>query len=109
MARSIDENILKELATMQIKMDEILKRLEAVEAKVADMQVHQSVIMPIATLEELDIFERQAHKELRFPYPPFYNDPLLFGQESLFLFIITIAFFYSLQLKESMKVMGLIC
>uniref|UniRef100_A0A182FQG7 Uncharacterized protein n=1 Tax=Anopheles albimanus TaxID=7167 RepID=A0A182FQG7_ANOAL len=43
----------------------------------------------------------------RFPYPPFYNDPLLFGLESLFLVIIMIAFFYSLQLKESMKVMGL--
>ncbi|XP_050097899.1 phospholipid-transporting ATPase ABCA3-like [Anopheles aquasalis] len=56
----------------------------------------------------------------RFPYPPFYNDPLLFGLESLFPVIIMIAFFYSCintvkfialekerQLKESMKVMGL--
>ncbi|ETN61053.1 ATP-binding cassette sub-family A member 3 [Anopheles darlingi] len=56
----------------------------------------------------------------RFPYPPFYDDPLLFGLESLFPVIIMIAFFYSCintvkfialekerQLKESMKVMGL--
>ncbi|XP_062556230.1 phospholipid-transporting ATPase ABCA3-like [Armigeres subalbatus] len=56
----------------------------------------------------------------RFPYPPFYNDPLLRGLENLFPAIIMIAFFYSCintvkfitlekerQLKETMKVMGL--
>ncbi|XP_055624100.1 phospholipid-transporting ATPase ABCA3-like isoform X2 [Toxorhynchites rutilus septentrionalis] len=56
----------------------------------------------------------------RFPYPPFYNDPLLRGLENLFPVIIMIAFFYSCintvkfitlekerQLKESMKIMGL--
>lgn len=56
----------------------------------------------------------------RFPYPPFYNDPLLRGLENLFPAIIMIAFFYSCintvkfitlekerQLKESMKIMGL--
>ncbi|XP_058835896.1 phospholipid-transporting ATPase ABCA3-like isoform X2 [Topomyia yanbarensis] len=55
----------------------------------------------------------------RFPYPPFYNDPLLRGLENLFPVIIMIAFFYSCintvkfitlekerQLKESMKIMG---
>uniref|UniRef100_A0A182PQD2 ABC transporter domain-containing protein n=1 Tax=Anopheles epiroticus TaxID=199890 RepID=A0A182PQD2_9DIPT len=56
----------------------------------------------------------------RFPYPPFYDDPLLRGMENLFPSIIMVAFFYSCintvkfitlekekQLKESMKVMGL--
>uniref|UniRef100_A0A182NHT5 ABC transporter domain-containing protein n=1 Tax=Anopheles dirus TaxID=7168 RepID=A0A182NHT5_9DIPT len=56
----------------------------------------------------------------RFPYPPFYDDPLLRGLENLFPSIIMVAFFYSCintvkfitlekekQLKESMKVMGL--
>ncbi|XP_053674249.1 phospholipid-transporting ATPase ABCA3-like [Anopheles nili] len=61
------------------------------------------------------------HVELkRFPYPPFYDDPLLRGLENLFPSIIMVAFFYScintvkfitlekeMQLKESMKVMGL--
>ncbi|XP_050076110.1 phospholipid-transporting ATPase ABCA3-like [Anopheles maculipalpis] len=61
------------------------------------------------------------HVELRrFPYPPFYDDPLLRGLENLFPSIIMVAFFYSCintvkfitlekekQLKESMKVMGL--
>uniref|UniRef100_A0A182FMP7 Helitron helicase-like domain-containing protein n=1 Tax=Anopheles albimanus TaxID=7167 RepID=A0A182FMP7_ANOAL len=42
---------------MQVKMDDIIKRMEAVEAKVADMQVHQSFIKQIATVEELDVFE----------------------------------------------------
>ncbi|XP_058456303.1 phospholipid-transporting ATPase ABCA3-like isoform X2 [Malaya genurostris] len=56
----------------------------------------------------------------RFPYPAFYDDPLLRGLENLFPSIIMIAFFYSCintvkfitlekerQLKESMKIMGL--
>ncbi|XP_049296749.1 phospholipid-transporting ATPase ABCA3-like [Anopheles funestus] len=56
----------------------------------------------------------------RFPYPAFYDDPLLRGLENLFPSIIMVAFFYSCintvkfitlekekQLKESMKVMGL--
>uniref|UniRef100_A0A182IZM7 ABC transporter domain-containing protein n=1 Tax=Anopheles atroparvus TaxID=41427 RepID=A0A182IZM7_ANOAO len=61
------------------------------------------------------------HVELkRFPYPAFYDDPLLRGLENLFPSIIMVAFFYSCintvkfitlekekQLKESMKVMGL--
>uniref|UniRef100_A0A182QNS7 ABC transporter domain-containing protein n=1 Tax=Anopheles farauti TaxID=69004 RepID=A0A182QNS7_9DIPT len=61
------------------------------------------------------------HVELkRFPYPPFYDDPLLRGLENLFPSIVMVAFFYSCintvkfitlekekQLKESMKVMGL--
>ncbi|KFB51722.1 AGAP007504-PA-like protein [Anopheles sinensis] len=65
--------------------------------------------------------DTMPHVELkRFPYPSFYDDPLLRGLENLFPSIIMVAFFYScvntvkfitlekeLQLKESMKVMGL--
>ncbi|XP_058053877.1 phospholipid-transporting ATPase ABCA3-like [Anopheles bellator] len=56
----------------------------------------------------------------RFPYPAYYDDPLLRGLENLFPSIVMVAFFYSCintvkfitlekerQLKESMKVMGL--
>ncbi|XP_058835899.1 phospholipid-transporting ATPase ABCA3-like [Topomyia yanbarensis] len=56
----------------------------------------------------------------RFPYPPYYSDPLLTGLENLLPLIIVIAFFYSAinivkyitvekerQLKETMKMMGL--
>ncbi|XP_053689795.1 phospholipid-transporting ATPase ABCA3-like [Sabethes cyaneus] len=68
---------------------------------------NNSVALPVVGLE-------------RFPYPPFYNDPLLRGLENLFPAIIMIAFFYSCintvkfitlekerQLKETMKIMGL--
>ncbi|XP_058456304.1 phospholipid-transporting ATPase ABCA3-like [Malaya genurostris] len=56
----------------------------------------------------------------RYPYPPYYSDPLLTGLENLLPLIIVIAFFYSAinivkyitvekerQLKETMKIMGL--
>ncbi|XP_052859969.1 phospholipid-transporting ATPase ABCA3-like [Anopheles cruzii] len=56
----------------------------------------------------------------RFPYPPYYSDPLLTGFENLLPLIIVIAFFYTAintvkyitvekekQLKEAMKIMGL--
>ncbi|XP_055533385.1 phospholipid-transporting ATPase ABCA3-like isoform X2 [Wyeomyia smithii] len=68
---------------------------------------NNSIPLPVVALE-------------RFPYPPFYNDPLLRGLENLFPAIIMIAFFYSCintvkfitlekerQLKETMKIMGL--
>ncbi|XP_053685902.1 phospholipid-transporting ATPase ABCA3-like [Sabethes cyaneus] len=58
----------------------------------------------------------------RYPHPSFYSDPLLLGLENLLPVIIVVAFFYScintvkyitvekeLQLKESMKIMGLPC
>uniref|UniRef100_A0A182IUJ1 ABC transporter domain-containing protein n=1 Tax=Anopheles atroparvus TaxID=41427 RepID=A0A182IUJ1_ANOAO len=56
----------------------------------------------------------------RFPYPPYYSDPLLTGFENLLPLIVVIAFFYTAintvkyitvekekQLKEAMKIMGL--
>lgn len=58
------ERILQEMAEMQVTMDDIRKRLVAVEAKVEVMLINrQSVLQPLSTIEELEVFEKQADDE----------------------------------------------
>ncbi|XP_038108176.1 ATP-binding cassette sub-family A member 3 [Culex quinquefasciatus] len=87
---------------------------------------NESFIAVQSALSRAIILERDPTAEFppvflqRFPYPPYYSDPLLTGLENLLPLIIVIAFFYSAintvkyitvekerQLKETMKIMGL--
>uniref|UniRef100_A0A182UD52 ABC transporter domain-containing protein n=1 Tax=Anopheles melas TaxID=34690 RepID=A0A182UD52_9DIPT len=87
---------------------------------------NESFIAVQSAVSRAIILERDASFALpdiylnRFPYPPYYSDPLLTGFENLLPLIIVIAFFYTAintvkyitvekekQLKETMKIMGL--
>ncbi|XP_055537148.1 phospholipid-transporting ATPase ABCA3-like isoform X2 [Wyeomyia smithii] len=87
---------------------------------------NESFIAVQSAIDRAIILERNSATEFtslflrRFPYPPYYSDPLLTGLENLLPLIIVIAFFYSAlnivkyitvekerQLKETMKIMGL--
>ncbi|XP_055599142.1 phospholipid-transporting ATPase ABCA3-like [Uranotaenia lowii] len=80
----------------------------------------QSAISQAIIMEHASDFEPLPTYLRRYPYPPFYSDPLLLGLENLLPLIIIVAFFYSCintvkyiavekerQLKEAMKIMGL--
>ncbi|XP_055533387.1 phospholipid-transporting ATPase ABCA3-like [Wyeomyia smithii] len=77
--------------------------------------VSRAIVLEHSASMQLPIVELR-----RYPHPPFYSDPLLLGLENLLPIIIIVAFFYTcintvkyitvekeLQLKESMKIMGL--
>ncbi|XP_053687488.1 phospholipid-transporting ATPase ABCA3-like [Sabethes cyaneus] len=87
---------------------------------------NESFIAVQSAVDRAILLERNPNMELtpmflrRFPYPPYYSDPLLTGLENLLPLVIAIAFFYSAlnivkyitvekerQLKETMKIMGL--
>ncbi|XP_065074348.1 phospholipid-transporting ATPase ABCA3-like [Ochlerotatus camptorhynchus] len=87
---------------------------------------NESFIAVQSAVDRAIILERAPTVEFtpvflqRFPYPPYYSDPLLTGLENLLPLIIVIAFFYTAintvkyitvekerQLKETMKIMGL--
>ncbi|XP_055599073.1 phospholipid-transporting ATPase ABCA3-like isoform X2 [Uranotaenia lowii] len=87
---------------------------------------NESFIAIQSAVAKAIILEREPEMEFpkvflrRFPYPPYYSDPLLTGLENLLPLIIVIAFFYTAlntvkyitvekerQLKETMKIMGL--
>ncbi|XP_058065569.1 phospholipid-transporting ATPase ABCA3-like [Anopheles bellator] len=80
----------------------------------------QSAISRSIVLERAPNYQLPDVYLSRYPYPPFYSDPLLTGLENLLPLIIVIAFFYTAintveyitvekekQLKEAMKIMGL--